>query len=293
MEEHSEADYPQSWQSVQVELFAMLLAGHSAALGRSTPNRRPLSERLSCLLDNFREVRRRTSENDREKASERSDRFRRLMTGHAAALLEYRRQQEARADDFNLLEVLAITYKEIRHSMVLEWLLDHDLWNRGTHAQGRLGFRLFLRNTGLPERYAECRYRVRREVRGIDAIVDIEVACPGQFLIHIENKIHSGEGTDQTVREWEDVKRRAVSLGVNVSSAVHALYLSPRGVRPLSQNFRAVRWGRVVRALEQFSEQAKPVDVRLFAAHYARALRRFIVGRNTWDEERDGNGTSE
>jgi hypothetical protein len=58
---------------------------------------------------------------------------------------------------------------------------------------------------------------------------------------------------------------------------VHALFLTPHGTKPVNPNFRAVSWGRIVRILEAFADRAKAPDVKLFTAHYARALRRFIV----------------
>jgi hypothetical protein len=213
------------------------------------------------------------------------------MDGYNEALELFRCQQEQVADDFNLLDVMRLTGKEIRHSMVLAWLLDHDLRRLGTHAQGNLGFRLFLSRFGLPIDYADCRYWVRREVAGDESIVDIEVACRGRFLIHIENKIWSGEGTDQTDREWSDLQRRAAGLNVGASD-IHALFLTPRGSRAANPNFRVISWGQVVRVLEAFRDQAKPPDVKLFTAHYARALKRFIVLHDI-SEEDNGERTLE
>jgi hypothetical protein len=164
----------------------------------------------------------------------------------------------------------------------------------GTHAQGNLGFRLFLsefKDFHLSLAYAECKYWVRREVAGDESIVDIEVACRGRFLIHIENKIWSCEGTDQTDREWSDLQRRAAGLNVSAPD-IHALYLTPHGTEPANPNFRAIPWGRIVRVLERFAEQAKPPDVKLFAAHYARALRRFIVIQDI-SEKDDAESTLE
>jgi hypothetical protein len=124
---------------------------------------------------------------------------------------------------------------------------------------------------------------VRREVAGDESIVDIEIACRGRFLIHVENKIWSGEGANQTGREWDDLQRRAKDLKVNVSN-IHAIFLTPHGTKPTNPNFLAIPWGRIVRVLERFAEQAKPPDVKLFAAHYARALRRFIVVQETRED---------
>ena len=176
--------------------------------------------------------------------------------------------------------------------MVLAWLLDHDLRKLGTHAQGNLGFRLFLREFNdlcLPMDYAATKYYVRREVAGDKSVVDIEIACREQFLIQIENKIWSG--TDQTNREWSDVQRRATSLKVG-PDRTHALFLTPGGREAANPNFRPISWGRIVRVLEKFAEQAKPPDVKLFARHYAQGLERFIVIQHT-SEEDNGETTDE
>lgn len=280
---------------LRAQIFALLVKGHAALRSRSKPAHAPPAERFRSLLERFGDVSARVAASDHLCAAHNRDQFRHLLAGYDTAFEEYRRKQELRADDFNLLEVLQATYKEIRHSMVLAWLLDHDLRNLGTHAQGPLGFRLFLRELSLPAGYADCSYRVRREVSGDESIVDVEVACRGRFLIHIENKIRACEGTDQTHREWSDVERRAAELGLDPldKASVHALFLSPHGTKPASPHFRAVAWGTIVRALELFATIAKPADVRLFASHYARALRRFVVARNTSQEENNGSGDSE
>ena len=203
-----------------------------------------------------------------------------LFTGFRHACEAWRREQEDRADDFNILAVLQLTGKELRHSMALAWLLCRHIDGLGTHAQGSLGFRYFLREVGLPESFADTSYRVAREVSGDSARVDIEVYARGEFLLHIENKIWSGEGADQTDREWADMQRRADWLEIpheRRSKQVIGLFLSPTGAAPLCPSFRVARWGQVARAFDLFADTARPPDVRLFAAHYAKAIRRFVT----------------
>jgi len=233
-------------------------------------------EHIRTLLKGFSERLDRADTSGRAQAAEDRECILALLVGYNETLERYRRQQEQVAVDFNLLEVMRLTGKEIRHSMVLAWLLDHDMRKLGTHAQGNLGFRLFLSEFGLPIEYADWNYWVRREVAGDESIVDVEVACRGQFIIHIENKIWSSEGTEQTNREWSDLQRRAAVLKVS-SHNVHALFLTPHGKKPANSEFHAIRWGRIVCVLERFAKQAKPLDVKVFAEHYARALERFIV----------------
>jgi PD-(D/E)XK nuclease superfamily len=258
------------------ERFAQLLHEFSVLAARSDASFTLLKTQISTLLKQFGEHRDRTVALERAQAAYDREHICTLLVGYNETVERYRRQQEEVADDFNLLDVMRLTGKEIRHSMVLAWLLDHDIRKLGTHAQGNLGFRLFLNEFGLPIVYSDNKYWVRREVAGDEAIVDIEVACRHQFLIHIENKIWSGEGTDQTDREWSDLQRRAAELNVTTPH-VHGLFLTPHGMKPANPNFRAISWVRIVRVLEAFAERVKPPDVKLFTAHYARALRRFIV----------------
>jgi hypothetical protein len=231
---------------------------------------------MRTLLIQFHECRARADAVELVEQAGNRENIRILLVGYDEAVKHHRQAQEELADDFNLLDVMRLTGKEIRHSMVLAWLLDHDLSKLGTHAQGNLGFRLFLEEFSLPLHYADCMYGVRREVAGDESIVDVEIACRDHFVIHIENKIWSSEGNDQSDREWSDLQHRATELKVRLV-AVHALFLTPRGTKPKNAGFRAIRWGRIVSVLEKFAEMAKPADVKLFTAHYARALRRFIA----------------
>lgn len=279
-------DRSETSASLRTRFAALLHAFAAFPASRETALR--LGEvRMSELLGRFAELRRLAQASAEIMATKDQECFRRLLAGYENTVTLYRKMQEKVADDFNLLEVMRLTGKEIRHSMVLAWLLDHDLRRLGTHAQGNLGFRLFLNelhDLGLPVHFADCTYSVRREVAGEESIVDLEVTCRGKFLIHIENKIWASEGTDQTDREWADLQRRARELNIP-RSAVHALFLTPSGAKPTNPNFVAISWGRIARILERFADDAKPQDVRLFASHYARALRRFIVLQNTGEDD--------
>src|SRR5262249_43447143 len=224
--------------------FSVLAARDPISLGANT-------DQIRALLNRFVELRKVADASERTHAADAHECIRDLLSGYNETVECYRYQQEQVADDFNLLDVMRLTGKEIRHSMVLAWLLDHDMRKLGTHAQGNLGFRLFLREfieLGLPIDYADCKYWVRREVVGDESIVDIEVACRGRFIIHIENKIWSGEGTDQTDREWSDLQRRAADVKVG-ASGVHALFLTPHGMKPANSKFRPISWRRVAQVL--------------------------------------------
>ncbi len=209
-------------------------------------------------------------------------RLQRLLHAFQVERRKWVEAQRKTADDFNLFKVMGVESDEVRHSKILAWLLDHRV-DHGTHAQGNLGFALFLEELGkeLQEQdkrrvtaYAnESNYWVNCEVSGDEARVDIEIAAHGKFLIHIENKIWSAEGGDQTNREWRDMLARATELDVP-DSACHAIFLTLEGTEAENQYFRPVRWMQVAKVLDKFAERTEPRNVQLFARHYAHALRK-------------------
>ena len=135
-----------------------------------------------------------------------------LLNAYKIKLAAWRESQEMSASDFNLLETLKIEGDELKYSLMLAWLLDHRVEGAGTHAQGNLGFRLFLAETGLSKNgYAKSDYLVSREVKGDLSRVDVEVTATKHFIIHLENKIYSEEATDQEDKE-DQTKRRVDRL---------------------------------------------------------------------------------
>jgi hypothetical protein len=250
--------HPRALTSQEQAQLADLIDGYLAALRRSREGHMPTPDRDMLT-------------------------FQHLLRRHENSRQSYTKRQRESAEDFNLIAVLQVTDDEKRHSGMLAWLLDRRIEHLGTHAQGSLGFQLFLREMGLPAGYARERYWVRCEVAGEESRVDIEVAARGQFIIHIENKLRAAEGEDQTDREWRDLHGRADALGIARSgrqNAVHAIFLSRDDDLPQNPNFVPISWSRIAGVLEAFAARAKPTDVKLFAAHYAKALRKFTVTKS-------------
>ena len=183
----------------------------------------------------------------------------------------WREEQKLRADDFNILRTMRLTRKELCHSDVLAWLLD----SRETHAQGELGFRLFLNKLNLPDEFADKNYKVTRELSGEESQLDIVIEAEGEFIIGIENKIDSEEGKDQTKREWNDLVRQKQRL--NIPTEIVAFFLTPGGTKPGCSKFRPLSWQIVADIFQTFSQEAKAELVRIFAKHYAETLRHEIV----------------
>jgi hypothetical protein len=198
--------------------------------------------------------------------------------------------QISKAEGFNILRTMRVTRKELCHSDVLAWLLDHRLDGFGTHAQGNCGFRLFLQRLHLPQKFAEADYRVSREASGEESRLDILIEAERQFVIGVENKVASekmralNNGRDQTRREWADLKRRGKELRVP-TSRIKAFFLTPDEQPPRSGNFTAISWQLVADVFEAFVDEAKPPMVKLFAQHYAETLRRDVFSETETEEE--------
>lgn len=246
------------------------------------------------LLDGFLPIYRMSQTEEAQDAKRDRDAIASLLNGFDSAVQSWRESQKEKADDFNLLEVMQLTGKEIRHSMVLAWLLDWDLSRAGTHAQGNLGFRLFLEELQnelhLDPSIAAMRYHVRREVADDESRLDIQISARGHFLVGIEVKIWANEGVDQTNREWKDLNRRAEQLQVP-KNAMRAIFLTPEGASPANENFISISWHRLARVFEAFAKHAVPEDVRLFASHYARSLGKFIITESEDEESENGGQT--
>jgi hypothetical protein len=160
------------------------------------------------------------------------EQHRRLLAEFGKIHSDWEKRQISVAEGFNVLRTMRLTRKELCHSDILAWLLDHRLDGFGTHAQGKCGFRLFLERLDLPREFARADYRVVREACGQDSRLDILVEARQQFIIGIENKVESNEivslqdGEDQTKREWADLERRGKQLHVP-TSRIKALFLTP------------------------------------------------------------------
>ena len=263
--------------ALQLGRFRRLLADHKSRL----PDGRALQRhhvKLVRLVEGFSQIYDRHREMGLAEAARCSARLPPMLDRFRIAFEGWRISQESTAEEFNLLDVLDVARDEVSHSKLLAWLLDRRIERNGTHAQGNLGFRLFLvelrRELKLSPECAEVPYWVRTELAGDKSRIDLEIAARGQFVIHIENKIHSAEGFDQTNREWADLTKRAELLAVP-SNAVRGIFLTVTGGAAENANFVPISWDRVARVLDKFAAKAKPPDVKVFAAHCARVLYKF------------------
>jgi hypothetical protein len=193
---------------------------------------------------------------------------------------------------------MGISQSEICHSNMLAWLLDHRIDGWGTHAQGKLGVKLFLEEFGaelgdlrsakLKKSVDDSHYWVYTEATSDESRVDIEIAARGSFLIHIENKILSSEGEDQTDREWRDLLARQKELNVP-NETCHAIYLTLDGSNAKNANFSCFAWRRIANVLDRFADGACPADVKLFARHCAKTIRKLSAAEHEEREDEDAD----
>lgn len=134
---------------------------------------------------------------------------------------------EARIGRFNIFDALRIDRAEIRHSNFLAWLLDPA----ESHGQGSLFLKAILMDLlkrageqGLPRALSPVELdgielqgvEVRREWRSIDLLITCKDPA---FVVAIENKVDSGEHSDQLQRyerivrdEWPNTRKQFVYL---------------------------------------------------------------------------------
>ncbi len=277
-------------------MFDNLIKGHNDCLKlQESIYQKPIADLLEGFLislDRYDEV---ESENARQNLPTLMS----LFDGYQVPYEAWAKRQRLSADNFNLLETMGVNCREVCHSKILAWLLDWRINEYGTHAQRELGFRIFLQqfekrldpenNCHIIDYADEPTYWVQCEVPGSKSRVDIEIAALKRFVIHIENKILAPEGENETNREWEDLLERAKELGIPRAN-IHGIFLTLDGRRPKNpenNGFRPVGWNLIAHILEEFAKQAEPNDVKLFACHYAAAVRSLVASKPQVKEIKD------
>lgn len=131
----------------------------------------------------------------------------------------------------NVFERLSFGNNEVALSSLLSWLLNE----RSSHYHGNLFLTSLVNLCQLPlpsERLTD--YRVSTEFGGQEAIIDIMVYKKPDFLLYIENKVLSSEGDDQTHREFRDMRRIGVALGIP-EERQFPIFMTPAGRTPLDR----------------------------------------------------------
>ncbi len=188
---------------------------------------------------------------------------------------------ESIADKFNIFLSLGIINQELRHSNFLAWILDP----METHNLGNYFIKSFLKLVSsndpepLPEidifkvdAYDYSDIQVLREWNKIDILLIDEV---NKFLCVIENKVDSGEHSDQLAiyrsvveSHYPDYKKIFVYLTVNGEEPEKEDYYIPISYGEVSE--------LISELLERKSSQLSE-EVNIFIKHYNEMIKRYIV----------------
>jgi len=178
---------------------------------------------------------------------------------------------------FNLFDVLKISKTEIRHSNMLAWLLNPSE-NHGLSNNILTGFLQYAVNNSsglddaavlgilLSDGYDAA---VRREWQNIDVLV---VSLNEKFVLCIENKIDSGEHSNQLQRYREIVEKTYPDY------RRFFIYLSPDGNDPSDEMWCPMGYGDVLDIIEKGRERTKLLpEAELLVDNYVDIIRRKVV----------------
>lgn len=181
------------------------------------------------------------------------------------------------AGKFNLFDVLKITRTEIRHSNLLAWLLTPNE-NHGLNDNIIMGFIQYaissfvsnehdIINTLLMDFQS---FVVYRELHNIDILAKSDKE---KFILCIENKIDTGEHSNQLVRYQKTIRT------IYSDYKVMYIFLSPTGEEAsMPDTWISMSYDDVIKIIEAACKKHKLLpDVELFINHYLDTIRRDIV----------------
>jgi hypothetical protein len=190
---------------------------------------------------------------------------------------------ESLANQFNIFEVIGAVRQELRHSDFLAYLLNPQQ----SHGLGDIFVRKLLQRViskiNRPSITVSAvdldiwnveASEVFREWQNIDILFVNEA---NGLVVAIENKIATGEHSDQLERYWQTLRH------AHPGKRILGLYLTPDGEEPSHPEFLPVDYGQIASLVEDLASNrqlgANP-DVRTLLLHYAQMLRRHIVSES-------------
>jgi predicted transcriptional regulator of viral defense system len=180
--------------------------------------------------------------------------------------------------EFNIFEAIGAVRQELRHSDFLAFLLNP----RANHRLGDAFLKRLLKHVlaPIPELGMSAvevdaadltDAKVRREWQRIDILVH---APDNRFVCVIENKIDSGEDSDQ-LRRYRGIVQRHFA-----NHRAVFIYLTPEGDEPFDDAYLALSYREVadvMDAVRRSRESALSSDLRILMEHYTTMLRRHIL----------------
>jgi hypothetical protein len=182
---------------------------------------------------------------------------------------------------FNIFEAIGAVRQELRHSDFLAYLLDPQ----ERHGLGDAFLKGLLQKAISPTSCGAVpitaidldtwdleEVEVLREWRNMDILLK---DAKNQVAVAIENKIDSGEHSDQLRRYRQTLEQHFSGW------RVVGLYLTPDRARPSDDLFIPIDYALVAYVIGKLAEQRASTlgqDVRTLMVHYEEILRRHIVG---------------
>ncbi|MFC2042958.1 PD-(D/E)XK nuclease family protein [Chloroflexota bacterium] len=190
---------------------------------------------------------------------------------------------EALLEQFNIFEAIGAVRQELRHSDFLAFLLNpnqnHSLSD--TFVKGLLQKALISAAVeSLPVTPIDLDIWnlndliVLREWQNIDILLVDEQR---EFVVVIENKVISGEHSDQLTRYYKIVNDHYPGWRILF------IYLTPEGLEPTDLNYIQLDYITVAELVEYITESRESTlgpDVRTLMTHYSQMLRRYIVSES-------------
>jgi hypothetical protein len=190
---------------------------------------------------------------------------------------------ESLAGQFNIFEAIGAVKQELRHSDFLAYLINPQQ----NHGLGDTFLRKLLQKAisrinrpSIPVSPVDLDIwnledsEVFREWQNIDILFVNEA---NGLVVAIENKIGTGEHSDQLERYWQILRH------AHPGRRILGLYLTPDGEEPSHPEFLPVDYGQIASLVEDLTGNrqlsANP-DVRTLLLHYAQMLRRHIVSES-------------
>ena len=199
----------------------------------------------------------------------------------ASDLKTLRELAEEQRTEFDAIDFLRLSNDEEFHSNFLGWLLGPN----NNHGVGDYFLKKFLRRVGTSSESiesvdwtpAESQREWPNEVDGQPGYLDILIVNESTgFLCAIENKIWSGEHSEQLTRYRKALKERYPNYDR------HYIFLSPKGTLPYQKveqkYWKPMNYTTILELVEQTIDDTEVrEDVSAFLRQYATTLRRKIV----------------
>lgn len=195
---------------------------------------------------------------------------------------------ESQIGRFNIFDALGIAHKEIRHSNFLAFILDPA----ESHGQGPLFLRALLMDL-LKNTPAELRpnlspidldgadlqgVEIKREWKNIDLLITCKEP---KFIVVVENKVDSGEHSNQLSKYEETIKEHFPD------DRPLYVYLSPDGHEPSRKTWMPYTYEaifEVINRIRKTSQNSIGVEVLVFLDHYLNLLRTRFMNNEKIDE---------